>query len=86
MLPKIMKIQIIHLADHFLQLCVTNIRPYIKDTSDFLSMLEYVGPLPQGCTLETLDVASLTQIPQTYRVAKRLSIALQTTDRSTPNQ
>ena len=32
--------------DFFLQPCVRNIRCYIKDTSDFLKMLESVGKLP----------------------------------------
>ena len=45
--------------DHFLQPCVKNIRSYIKDTTDFLSMLESVGNFPPNCLLVTLDVASL---------------------------
>ena len=50
--------------DFFLQPCVRNIRSYIKDTSDFLKMLESVGKLPKECILVTLDVASLyTNIP-----------------------
>ena len=56
--------QISKFIDHFLQPCVKNIRSYIKDTTDFLLMLDSVGPLPQGCILVTLDVASLyTNIP-----------------------
>ena len=50
--------------DHFLQPCVKNIRSYIKDTTDFLYMLDSVGNLPANCLLVTLDVASLyTNIP-----------------------
>ena len=50
--------------DHFLQPCVKNIRSYIKDTTDFLFMLESIGDLPPNCLLVTLDVASLyTNIP-----------------------
>ena len=50
--------------DHFLQPCVKNIRSYIKDTTDFLSMLESVRNLPPNCLWVTPDVASLyTNIP-----------------------
>ena len=50
--------------DHFLQPSVKNIRSYIKDTTDFLLMLESLGQLPPNCILVTLDVASLyTNIP-----------------------
>ena len=50
--------------DHFLQPSVKSIRSYIKDTTDFLSMLESLGQLPPNCILVTLDVASLyTNIP-----------------------
>ena len=50
--------------DFFLQPCVKNIRSYIKDTTDFLLMLQHLGNLPNDCLLVTLDVASLyTNIP-----------------------
>ena len=50
--------------DNFLQPCVKNIRSYIKDTINFLFMLESIGNLPPNCLLITLDVASLyTNIP-----------------------
>ena len=50
--------------DHFLQPSVKNFRSYIKDTTDFLLMLESLGQLPPNCILVTLDVASLyTNIP-----------------------
>ena len=56
--------RISQLIDFFLQPCVRNIRSYIRDTSDFLTMLESVGKLPKQCILATLDVASLyTNIP-----------------------
>ena len=51
-------------VDFFLQPCVKKIDSYIKDTTDFLSMLKQTGQLPPGCLLVTLDVASLyTNIP-----------------------
>ena len=50
--------------DHFLQPSVKGIRSYIKDTTDFLHMLDSLGQLPPNCILVTLDVASLyTNIP-----------------------
>ena len=50
--------------DFFLQPCVKNIRSYIKDTTDFLQMLQNLGQLLPDCLLITLDVASLyTNIP-----------------------
>ena len=51
-------------VDLFVQPCVKKIDSYIKDTTDFLLMLQQLGPLPPGCLLVTLDVASLyTNIP-----------------------
>ena len=53
-------------VDFFLQPCVKKIDSYIKDTTDFLLMLQQLGRLPPDCLLVTLDVASLyTNIPNT---------------------
>ena len=47
------------LIDHFSQPNVKNIRSYVKDTSDFLHMLNNLGTLPPNCILATRDVSSL---------------------------
>ena len=51
-------------VDFFLQPGVKNIRSYIRDTSDFLLMLQNLGNIPENSILATLDVSSLyTNIP-----------------------
>ena len=62
--------------DFFLQPNVKNIASYIKDTTDFLLMLDNLGTLPPNCLLVTLDVSSLyTNIPnQEGRQATRISL------------
>ena len=51
-------------VDFFLQPGVKTIQSYIKDTSDFLLMLQSLRNTPRGCILATLDVSSLyTNIP-----------------------
>ena len=51
-------------VDFFLQPLIKDIPSYIKDSTHFL--LNQLGIIPQGCTLSTLDVASLyTNIPNT---------------------
>ena len=70
--------------DHFLQLNVKNIRSYIKDTTDFLYMLNKVGTLPPNCTL---DVSSLyTNIPNTEgRIAAQASLHASLGGRNNPS-
>ena len=51
-------------VDFFLQPGVKSIRSYIRDTSDFLLMLQSLQIIPKGSLLTTLDVSSLyTNIP-----------------------
>ena len=73
--------------DHFLQPNVKNIRSYIKDTTDFLYMLNKVGTLPPNCTLVTLDVSSLyTNIPNTEgRIAAQTSLDASLGGRNNPS-
>ena len=53
-------------VDFFLQPLIKDIPSYIKDRTHFLCQLNQLGIIPQGCTLSTLDVASLyTNIPNT---------------------
>ncbi|CAJ0965651.1 unnamed protein product, partial [Ranitomeya imitator] len=51
-----------HLAitfDRILTPLLTLITSYLKDTSDLLTKLNSIGPVPPGCLLVTLDVDSL---------------------------
>ena len=73
--------------DHFLQPNVKNIRSYIKDTTDFLYMLNKLGNLPPNCTLVTLDVSSLyTNIPNIEgRIAAQASLDASLGGRENPS-
>jgi hypothetical protein len=52
------------LVDHFLNYPATQVKSYIRDTTDFLHKLEALGTLPANSILVTLDVTSLyTNIP-----------------------
>ena len=63
--------------DFFLQPHLHTIKSYIKDTSDFLLMLEHVGPLPCGTLLSAADVVSLyTNIPNLEAIAAVLEFLL----------
>ena len=75
------------LIDHFLQPNVKNIRSYVKDTSDFLHMLNNLGTLPPNCILATLDVSSLyTNIPNREgRLAAEMSLNASRGDANNPS-
>ena len=72
--------------DFFLQPNVKNIASYIKDTTDFLLMLDNLGTLPPNCLLVTLDVSSLyTNIPnEEGRQATRISLEFTRGDNPIP--
>jgi hypothetical protein len=51
-------------VDLFLNPSVQKIKSYVKDTTHFLSILNDLGDLPDGCILATLDITSMyTYIP-----------------------
>jgi hypothetical protein len=52
-------------VDHFLNPTVKKIKPYVKDTTHFLKLLNDLGDLPDDCILATLDITSMyTNIPK----------------------
>ena len=46
-------------VDLFLKSPTTELPSFIKDTNQFLHILENLGELPEGCILASLDVTSL---------------------------
>ena len=46
-------------VDHYIQPIAQQVRSYIRDTTDLLNKIKYIGKIPENALLVTLDVRSL---------------------------